>query len=185
MDVMICPSWHLILHFINEISRRMVEHGHETKKLFLICLKKHLRKRARKKQEILYSFILFFYKRRGKAQWSGLSLKPRKSVYFPVALTMGHGHSNKHEPLHLRYGMQRTSKAMKIVQAKCRRHVSAASFSYTLETVRGSVHDFAHICNNHTISLLLLLLWLLLLSLIHIWRCRRTLRCRSRWSPYH
>ena len=23
------------------------------------------------------------------------------------------------------------------------------------------------------------------LSLIHIWRCRRTLRCRSRWSPYH
>ena len=24
-----------------------------------------------------------------------------------------------------------------------------------------------------------------LLSLIHIWRCRRLLRCRSRWSPYH
>ena len=23
------------------------------------------------------------------------------------------------------------------------------------------------------------------LSLIHIWRCRRTPRCRSRWSPYH
>ena len=26
---------------------------------------------------------------------------------------------------------------------------------------------------------------LLCLSLIHIWRCRRTPRCRSRWSPYH
>ena len=24
-----------------------------------------------------------------------------------------------------------------------------------------------------------------MLSLIHIWRCRRRLRCRSRWSPYH
>ena len=24
-----------------------------------------------------------------------------------------------------------------------------------------------------------------LLSLIHIWRCRRLLTCRSRWSPYH
>ena len=24
-----------------------------------------------------------------------------------------------------------------------------------------------------------------MLSLIHIWRCRRVLRCRSRWSPYH
>ena len=27
--------------------------------------------------------------------------------------------------------------------------------------------------------------WVLHLSLIHIWRCRRRLRCRSRWSPYH
>ena len=26
---------------------------------------------------------------------------------------------------------------------------------------------------------------LLTLSLIHIWRCRRLLTCRSRWSPYH
>ena len=26
---------------------------------------------------------------------------------------------------------------------------------------------------------------LLRLSLIHIWRCRRIERCRSRWSPYH
>ena len=25
----------------------------------------------------------------------------------------------------------------------------------------------------------------LTLSLIHIWRCRRLLTCRSRWSPYH
>ena len=26
---------------------------------------------------------------------------------------------------------------------------------------------------------------LLSLSLIHIWRCRRSYACRSRWSPYH
>ena len=26
---------------------------------------------------------------------------------------------------------------------------------------------------------------LLILSLIHIWRCRRSTLCRSRWSPYH
>ena len=25
----------------------------------------------------------------------------------------------------------------------------------------------------------------LYLSLIHIWRCRRSYACRSRWSPYH
>ena len=29
---------------------------------------------------------------------------------------------------------------------------------------------------------LAVLLWL---SLIHIWRCRRSTLCRSRWSPYH
>ena len=27
--------------------------------------------------------------------------------------------------------------------------------------------------------------WVTGLSLIHIWRCRRIERCRSRWSPYH
>ena len=27
--------------------------------------------------------------------------------------------------------------------------------------------------------------WALRLSLIHIWRCRRSTLCRSRWSPYH
>ena len=26
---------------------------------------------------------------------------------------------------------------------------------------------------------------IIFLSLIHIWRCRRLLTCRSRWSPYH
>ena len=25
----------------------------------------------------------------------------------------------------------------------------------------------------------------IILSLIHIWRCRRSYACRSRWSPYH
>ena len=29
------------------------------------------------------------------------------------------------------------------------------------------------------------LLQIITLSLIHIWRCRRIERCRSRWSPYH
>ena len=29
------------------------------------------------------------------------------------------------------------------------------------------------------------LVWLNMLSLIHIWRCRRDVLCRSRWSPYH
>ena len=27
--------------------------------------------------------------------------------------------------------------------------------------------------------------WERFLSLIHIWRCRRSTLCRSRWSPYH
>ena len=44
------------------------------------------------------------------------------------------------------------------------------------------------ICENqnivHTICDILTLK-LFRLSLIHIWRCRRSTLCRSRWSPYH
>ena len=45
--------------------------------------------------------------------------------------------------------------------------------------------------NGYKIDLPLLILVLLtqsldfILSLIHIWRCRRYSLCRSRWSPYH
>ena len=31
----------------------------------------------------------------------------------------------------------------------------------------------------------LITVYRLYLSLIHIWRCRRSTLCRSRWSPYH
>ena len=36
-----------------------------------------------------------------------------------------------------------------------------------------------------TVQLMVTLSSIFLLSLIHIWRCRRIERCRSRWSPYH
>ena len=35
------------------------------------------------------------------------------------------------------------------------------------------------------VTLLFSLINALVLSLIHIWRCRRYSLCRSRWSPYH
>ena len=38
-----------------------------------------------------------------------------------------------------------------------------------------NVPDFGHAFSNYTYFL----------SLIHIWRCRRSYACRSRWSPYH
>ena len=61
-----------------------------------------------------------------------------------------------------------------------------------------NLHHPPHLC---TLSLILTLIhplekyivkgfvemkiFLLYLSLIHIWRCRRYSLCRSRWSPYH
>ena len=40
--------------------------------------------------------------------------------------------------------------------------------------------------NRSKISTMTSNLWTITgLSLIHIWRCRRIERCRSRWSPYH
>ena len=41
-----------------------------------------------------------------------------------------------------------------------------------------------YICLKHVCSSTLSEIFLKL-SLIHIWRCRRLLTCRSRWSPYH
>ena len=42
------------------------------------------------------------------------------------------------------------------------------------------------VLNSHTSwHLITALIVLSLLSLIHIWRCRRSTLCRSRWSPYH
>ena len=46
--------------------------------------------------------------------------------------------------------------------------------------IRQKPHDYISWANQFTNKS-----WLNSLSLIHIWRCRRRLRCRSRWSPYH
>ena len=42
-----------------------------------------------------------------------------------------------------------------------------------------------HIQRCRKIAILLIFCLSLYLSIIHIWRCRRIERCRSRWSPYH
>ena len=46
-------------------------------------------------------------------------------------------------------------------------------------------HDIAHPLNKHMYPVRDLLRSSVFLSLIHIWRCRRLLTCRSRWSPDH
>ena len=40
-------------------------------------------------------------------------------------------------------------------------------------------------CVRKTCKNILSMLNIVSLSLIHIWRCRRSTLCRSRWSPYH
>ena len=57
-----------------------------------------------------------------------------------------------------------------------RNHISRVNTSYTLKkciTVKDQQYFLTQIWKLSS------------LSLIHIWRCRRRLRCRSRWSPYH
>ena len=41
---------------------------------------------------------------------------------------------------------------------------------------------FSYICDWYTWEKRAIIIYL---SLIHIWRCRRSTLCRSRWSPYH
>ena len=62
-----------------------------------------------------------------------------------------------------------------------------SSLTPSLLSVAYTSFDSISKINNHYCSAVLFI-WLLLpkvLSLIHIWRCRRSTLCRSRWSPYH
>ena len=62
------------------------------------------------------------------------------------------------------------------------RHPSpnSASFSYATE---GALFISAQLSTDAVSALRKVRV--LILSLIHIWRCRRASMCRSRWSPYH
>ena len=53
----------------------------------------------------------------------------------------------------------------------------------SLFKVIGSLHLLPHFLQR--VKFVSLSGVLVYLSLIHIWRCRRLLTCRSRWSPYH
>ena len=59
-----------------------------------------------------------------------------------------------------------------------------SGMSYTMDFIGGDeinsddkVYDYS-LSSEQTFKVICL-------SLIHIWRCRRLLTCRSRWSPYH
>ena len=48
-----------------------------------------------------------------------------------------------------------------------------------------AVWPFSFFVKPGSVPVLLSLQQVVILSLIHIWRCRRSTLCRSRWSPYH
>ena len=64
------------------------------------------------------------------------------------------------------------------------RHISAVTRGF--QTASQDVLVFPVIpCSYLTHNLITISASLWTLSLIHIWRCRRSTLCRSRWSPYH
>ena len=54
-------------------------------------------------------------------------------------------------------------------------YIHTNTHTYHTITMYTLTHIYTH-THTHTHTLL---------SLIHIWRCRRVSQCRSRWSPYH
>ena len=94
---------------------------------------------------------------------------------FGFALPRG----RKDVKLRSREGMKARSRARNSIRSHVRESCSKNLCSLTLHSVAHrsalpcSVHGYARV---HTS---------IYLSLIHIWRCRRIERCRSRWSPYH
>ena len=55
----------------------------------------------------------------------------------------------------------------------------------TLTPLPANDMELIHYCRYFFSSTSLFFRIILCLSLIHIWRCRRSTLCRSRWSPYH
>ena len=66
---------------------------------------------------------------------------------------------------------------------------AALSNTWARESCTTQRIHFCFICRSFLVSVHLLWIFSTLslthLSLIHIWRCRRSTLCRSRWSPYH
>ena len=75
-------------------------------------------------------------------------------------------------------------------QTACRRDMSTTQFFTWFRSLNHRSRDHASIVlyrateshNDNTSGTQVVAFGL---SLIHIWRCRRIERCRSRWSPYH
>ena len=70
-------------------------------------------------------------------------------------------HQNVDEPHRTRFPIFSTKKALILTQ-------------------QGKEYLYSDVCSKNSWKLSGLYL-----SLIHIWRCRRSTLCRSRWSPYH
>ena len=64
-----------------------------------------------------------------------------------------------------------------------------SQFYLSLEMLSHSLHTFINlgcfVLLEHTLFWVNSVYSVCVLSLIHIWRCRRDVLCRSRWSPYH
>ena len=66
-------------------------------------------------------------------------------------------------------------------QSALRSTLSKAALRSTYAAHSGWLNSLLVWCNMLRVAILSMVD----LSLIHIWRCRRIERCRSRWSPYH
>ena len=88
----------------------------------------------------------------------------------------------------------RTASYVKRIEANSRRlqkHERRSTYTAVRAFLPVCFHHFSNYSSTPTYVVVVLSMgkaneeMYIYLSLIHIWRCRRIERCRSRWSPYH
>ena len=99
---------------------------------------------------------------------------------------MSHNFVNRHkETKHLHRLLSKRQKATKI---RIKYIVKEMCSTNSMQKMRPPFGPICNISSSITSSTLIrsrISETIQYLSLIHIWRCRRIERCRSRWSPYH
>ena len=103
---------------------------------------------------------------------------------YIISLTV---HRNEREQLPTDAAKQQALVAASTqAQRRCWRRYQHVQPMMSEQVLGGSVGWAWHRCRcNRTHHIPTSTQLLHMLSLIHIWRCRRIERCRSRWSPYH
>ena len=148
-------------------------------------------------QRIRWNLSCSFLNYKTHIPYKTLTQKPISSHYLHRSRPLKHTSRNprRWSPRHwkLPLNVKDLPKLLRLQNLLFQKESNNLSLQSSLHSLNNSLMmsdscPINHVLRHHTTCLSKqqwVFLSLFHLSLIHIWRCRRRLRCRSRWSPYH